>query len=284
MMLPFALLLAVQSAEAPPSGAGASAEMIANCNARKFETVVQVMKDGAPHSSKVTICGKVGQSDAEWAGTLKDALNKVSANPRMAAAVKDQIVTALKFELAKVAPTAEARVEPVSPPAVTVATTVPPLPETAPPLIPRPSASVGAPVEYSALPPMPAPKPAVTTAIGAAAAVTPQLPAPRLTLSCQSTTAMIAEGPCDQLDRETMMTVVAGEDVPGGTSLRFLRRGDNRAEVDLVPLKRGQSQRFTLPARVCQGVTGSRVEVQVVRAVKSSSQVVDTRGPFDLRC
>jgi len=81
-----------------------------------------------------------------------------------------------------------------------------------------------------------------------------------------------------------LVTVRADEDIARGTSLRFLRRGDNRAEVGLAALRRGQTQRFPLPPRVCQGVGGSRVEIQVVRAVGSSSEVVDTRGPFDLRC
>jgi hypothetical protein len=81
-----------------------------------------------------------------------------------------------------------------------------------------------------------------------------------------------------------LVTVRAEEDLAKGTSLRFLRRGDNRADVDLAALRRGQVQRFALPPRVCQGVTGSRVEIQVVRAIGSSTQVVDTRGPFDLRC
>ena len=95
---------------------------------------------------------------------------------------------------------------------------------------------------------------------------------------------MGAEGECDTLERGTVMTVKADEDLPKGTSLRFLRRGDNRAEVDLSPLRRGQSQRFALPAKVCQGVTGSRVEIQVIRATVKASQVVDTRGPFELTC
>jgi hypothetical protein len=31
-------------------------------------------------------------------------------------------------------------------------------------------------------------------------------------------------------------------------------------------------------------VSGSRVEIEVVRSTGKSSQVVDTRGPFELRC
>jgi hypothetical protein len=105
-----------------------------------------------------------------------------------------------------------------------------------------------------------------------------------MTFRCLAMNTLSADGPCDLLERETLLTVRADEDLPGGTSLRFLRRGDNRAEVELAQLKRGQTQRFALPARLCQGVAGSRIEIQVVRAGKGSPQVVDTRGPFELRC
>ncbi len=137
--------------------------------------------------------------------------------------------------------------------------------------------------QYSTYTPLPAPKPAATAIVGATPGP-PPLPALRLTFRCMATNAIGAEGPCDQLEREMLLTVRADENIPAGTSLRFLRRGDDRAEVALVTLRRGQSQRFPLPARVCQGVSGSRVEIQVVRTANSGPQVVDTRGPFELRC
>ena len=68
---------------------------------------------------------------------------------------------------------------------------------------------------------------------------------------------------------------------PGSTAPRS---ADAVAEVDLAPLRRGQSQRFALPAKVCQGVAGSRIEIQVIRATVKAPQVVDTRGPFELTC
>lgn len=279
MILPFALLLAAQAAETPsPSARGADATMIANCNARMVEIPVTIIAKGVPKETKVKICGKVGQSQAEWENTLRDALNKVSADGRMSPSIKDQIITGLKFEIAKLPTVAETKPQPQQPsqqaPSI--------VPIVAAPLAPKPPVDTGR-AEYSSLPPMPAPLPAVSVA-AAAAAAQPPLPAPKLTFRCLSTESAAGEGPCDTLERGMLITVRADENIATGTSLRFLRRGDNRAEIDLETLRRGQSQQFSLPARVCQGVTGSRVEIQVVRAAGSKNQVVDTRGPYELRC
>ena len=287
MFLPFALLLAAQAAGSPSlSGEGEEAAMIANCNARMAEIPVIVTSKGLPKQTKVKICGKVGQTDADWVETLKDALTKVEANPRMPPALRNQIIAGLRLEIAKVqgeTATAAAKTEiaPAPAPELVPAPALTPAPVLGSPVAAKPRSDR---VEYSALPPLPTPKPAIVAGSAAAAAAPPPLPAPRLTFRCMSTNSLAGEGPCDQLERGMMLTVKADEDVPGGTSLRFLRRGDNRAEVDLQPLRRGQAQRFGLPASVCQGVAGSRVEIQVIRAAGKSPQVVDTRGPFELRC
>jgi len=274
MFLPFALLMAAQAAEAGPSAPAA-----ADCSTHMVEIPVTVMSKGLPKQSNVKICGTVGQNDAEWAKTLRAAMAKVEANPRMSPSVKDQIVGGLKLEIAKL-PGASAKAPPVvveSAPAP--ATSILPPPAAAP--LVKPSVETGR-VEYSSLPPMPAPLPAASAVVAANAP--PPLPAPKLSLHCLSTNTIGREGPCDALERDTVVTVKADEDLPNGTSLRFLRRGDNRAEIDLAPLRRGQSQRFALPAKVCQGVTGSRIEIQVIRATVKAPQVVDTRGPFELTC
>lgn len=270
MMFLFALLLAAEPAAASPE------PLIANCEAHQFQTVVHVTVDGKPRSSKVKLCGKTGQTDAEWLHTLKDAIDKVGANDSMSAEARDQIIAALNVEIARLTPVVDA-----SPPPATVVA-LPPA-AVAPALQPVFTPQVGGPVEYSALPPLPAPKPAASTAV-IAASTPPPLPAPRLTFHCLATNIASAEGPCDALERDMVITVRADEDVARGTALRFLRRGDNRAEVELAQLRRGQTQRFALPARVCQGVAGSRVEIEVIRVSGKSSQVVDRRGPFELRC
>ena len=276
MIFLLALLLAVEpTVSGQPGVATTSDPLIASCEAHKFETIVHVTVAGKPRSSRVKLCGKVGQTDADWLRTLKDAVDKVAVNESMAADAKDQVIAALNVEIAKLSPTASNMAPPPStdlalPPATTLAR---------PPAISPP---VGGPVQYSTLPPLPAPIAAASAA--AVAATVPTLPAPRMTFRCLAMNSAGAEGPCDLLERDMLLTVRANEAIPQGTSLRFLRRGDNRAEVDLGALRRGQSQRLALPARVCQGVAGSRVEIQVVRSAASGPQVVDTRGPFELRC
>jgi len=275
MIMMFALLLA-----APAAAPAAIPPVVADCDAHKFETIVHTTVDGKPKNSRVKLCGKVGQSDADWLHTLKDAVEKVGLNAGMSAEAKDQVIAALNVEIARLSPSAEATPPPtptiIAPPPAVVALPPPPFPST----------NI-APVEYSALPPLPAPLPApsvVARTAAAAVPVAPRLPAPRLSFRCLAMNSGGAEGPCDLLERDMLVTVRADEDVAPGTSLRFLRRGDNRAEIELTRLRRGQTQRFALPPRVCQGVSGSRVEIQVVRASRSGPQVVDSRGPFDLRC
>lgn len=262
MILLFALLLATEQAPASPE------PLIADCDAHQFQTIAHVMVDGKPHSSKVKLCGKTGQSDADWLRTLRDAIDKVEANESMSVEAKNQVIGALKVEIARLTPVVDTSPPPASP-------LPPPPPFLSPP--------VGGPVEYSALPPLPAPKPLASTAV-IAASTPPPLPAPRLTLHCLAMNTVSVEGPCDSLERNMVLMVRADENVAQGTSLRFSRRGDNRAEVALPPLQRGQTRRIALPANVCKGVAASRVEIQVVRATGSTTQVVDTRGPYDLRC
>jgi hypothetical protein len=273
MIVLFALLMAA----APVESTGASPVPItADCEAHKFETIVHVTIAGKPRSSKVTLCGQTGQSDAEWLHTLKDAIEKVGVNASMPAAAKEQVIAALNVEIARLSPVADSGPLPSTITALPPATGLVQSRGLGPP-------ALGGPVQYAALPPLPAPLPAASAAV-AAASGPPHLPAPRLTFRCLAMNRVSAEGPCDTLERDMMLTVRADEDVARGTSLRFLRRGDNRAQVELAQLRRGQTQRFALPAKVCQGVAGSRVEIQVVRVAGSATQVVDTRGPYELRC
>src|SRR5512139_2972992 len=76
-------------------------KLVTDCNARKFETVVEREENGERQSSKVKLCGKQGQTDAEWVATLKDAESKIAANPRMQQSSKDQLSAALKAEIAR---------------------------------------------------------------------------------------------------------------------------------------------------------------------------------------
>lgn len=230
-----------------------------SCAAHKFETTVVV--DDSGRGKRVKICGQPGQNDAEWLVTLKDSATKVAADKTMAQPVKDQIIAALKEEIDKLeSAAAPSAVVPMA----TIEIPVRPLviPEAAP--------------QYSSVPPLPAPKPRVAGAQASAAAE--PLVRPRITVRC----AMPHESftGCTRLERETRVLIRADEDIAAGTSLRFLRGGDARAELDLGFLKKGDSFSQRLPSRVCAGVLRGKVQVQVL----SKSRVAETMGPYALYC
>src|ERR1041385_4198683 len=103
-MIPL-LLLAMAATGGPsasPSTGAPTAQMqkmLQDCDAHKFETVVNSIVDGKPHQSKVKLCGTKGQNDAAWVNTLKDAVAKVKANDKMPAEIRDQIASALDAEI-----------------------------------------------------------------------------------------------------------------------------------------------------------------------------------------
>jgi hypothetical protein len=245
--------LAQKPAAAPPPETKA---LVESCSAHKFETTVEVNADGKVHSSKVKLCGKEGQTDADWATTLKDAAKKVAANEAMPPAVKEQIVTALNAEIANIEAAMAAA--------------------TAPPVAPAPPAA--RPPEYSTLPPLPT-APAVATRPSLPVAA---LARPRLTIECFVPAEMGGGGPCMSLERETLLIVRADQDLGGGTRLRFLRRGDVRGELTLAQMRQGQSLRYNLPSELCSGVVSSKVEIQILGP--GASQAADTLGPYQLHC
>lgn len=286
--------LAVTASAAPQKKAGHRAsepsararQLMQSCDAHKFETVVKTLAEGQLQQSKVKLCGKQGQTDAEWIGTLKDAVTKLKLNREMPPDEREQIITALNSEIARLEihsasnltsppPSNRTALEGVSP--------LPPLPRStqaeAAPLVPRetiPAAPLG---DYAALPPLPTAPPAAThVLIGGASASMPLLPRPRLSLSCFSAGA--AEGPCTGFTRDTTIIVHAGEDLPADTSLRFVRDGDARAEIQLAQVKKGRSVRLAVPGDVCRHVVGGKLEIRIVR----SGQEVGTDGPYDLEC
>lgn len=270
------VLAAAQPAADPPASPEAQA-LIANCDAHKFETTVMATgSDGKPKASQVKICGQAGQSDTDWVKTLRDAVDKVSANPRMSPSVKQQIIGALQDEIGRltgrVANTTPGFVPTLAPPAIAAPAarlpeyaTLPPIPTARPP-------------EYATLPPMPtAPTLAPPRLLGTPAAPVVR---PRLTIRCFNPDDMLGEVQCNELVRDMQLAIRADENLPPGISLRFLRRGEDRGQLDLAAMRKGRSVRLALPAELCRGVSGSRVEIQVL----SRGAVADSLGPYDLRC
>ena len=226
------------------------------------------------HVAKVTLCSKKDATADEVVKMFESAATTLSQNPRMAPEKRDDLVSQMRAKAAEVrtgkSPAASASLGLPSPTA-----SLTPL---------RPSTPIDRAPEYTVLPPLPAPKTAV--AATAVASTSVALSKPQLKIECLNLADLAGAGPCDSLERETILKVLAGEAVPAGTSLRFIRRGDVRAEIDLAQLGRGKSTQFVLPREVCSGVAESKVEIQIVRRAKANDagQVVDSMGPYYLRC
>lgn len=267
-----------QEQAAPADEDAVSAEkqaFLEACAARKFETTIQIVEDGAKLGKKVTLCGKVGQSDADWVATLKDAAAKTEANADMAPEVKGQIVTALNLEITRIESGPRTELE-----ARTV--TLPKPIEAAPEVADR--------AQYSVLPAIPdASKRAATTPrdpvkLTAGASNTPALPPvkkPRLTIRCLSPGEAGGGSICAALERDTLLTVRADEDLASAASLRFMRRGDAKGQIELAQLRQGQLVRSKLPSKLCAGVASSKVQIEVLAG---GGQVVDRLGPYRLHC
>jgi hypothetical protein len=277
-----ALIAAEPPAAAQPSDAPSPEmeKLLEDCSAHRFETTIDVTVEGKPKKSKVKLCGKPGQSDSAWLGTLKDAVEQTAANDRMTGSVRAQIITALTSEIARLstqpAQAAVTPIAPLSPPA----------------LSPRPAAPADNPLGgYSTYQPLPPPPPSVVLMPGAssvaAAKPIPLLPRPRLAISCFTPGDLAGEAPCTTFERDTMLVVRAGENLPAGTSLRFVRNDDKRADVGLARLARGKSARILLPPEVCGHVVGGTLEIRIVRSapgVGPDGQEVGSEGPYNLRC
>lgn len=242
--------------------------LVENCDAHKFETMIEIpAATGGIKRSRMRLCGTEGQSDADWVRTLKDAVVKTNTNLTMPAAVRQQIVTAISSEIA--------RLEGKTSPAAVAA--LPP---------PRTITKPSAPDEYAALPPLLDKPPAPVQVLAGGSAGLPFLPKPRISFIC-SNPGEVGEGPCTDFSRDTLLTVRADEDLPVGTSLRFVRSGEAKADVVLAQLKRGRSMRIPLPSEVCSHAAGGRLDIRIVRAVPAagpSGQEVGEDGPFNLRC
>ena len=254
-------------------------KLVEDCSAHKFETTIDVTVEGKPKKSKVKLCGKPGQSNAAWIGTLKAAVEQTAANDRMPGSVRAQIITALTSEITRLSTQAAAAPAPV----------VVPLS----PRAPAPSTeTLGGYSTYQPLPPPPPPSapitvlPGTTTAVATARPVV-LLPRPRLTIECFNPGDIAGEGPCTSFERDTVLVVRAGENLPAGTSLRFVRNGDSRADVALAQLPRGKTERIAMPPEVCSHVVGGNLEIRIVRSTPGPGaigQEVGSEGPYNLRC
>jgi len=253
--------------KAPPKPAPLP-KAIQSCDAHKFETIVDTVVDGQPRKSRVKLCGNEGQSDAEWIGTMRDAIRKLEANKEMAVATRDQIITAIKAEIARLSIVDQ----PVSPKLEAESTPSTPMSR-----------------DYASLPPLPPPPPLPPALEPPAAAATrptagsvQAVAIPRLRFSCEAPSDLGGAAPCAEFERETRLTIATDGSVPAGTILQFVRNGRTQAEFALDGVARGASLSTGLPRSICAGFGAGRLELRVLRG--GSVEATQTEGPYSLRC
>lgn len=244
------------AAQPVSEGPSQAAQKIAACEGEKFEFVA-----GQPRPTRITLCSDKGATIEGLVRMLESAAAKIEQLDKLSADRRAALVAQVKAKIIEV----RARNGFVAMPA----TVLPP--------------EIGPKPEYAQLPPLPPPL-AVAAKPSAAAPVI--LSKPQLTLTCTRPIEMRDDGPCTTFATDTLLTIRADETLPAGTSLRFLRKGDQRAEVALPPMRAGQSRRVSLPMALCSRVVRTSIEIHVVRSNGTSSlgQVVDRHGPFPLRC
>jgi hypothetical protein len=243
-LLLMAAAIAFATQPAPTGTDATAAAIVADCNARKFETRVEIEKDGEKRLTKLKLCAAKDADDASWVRTLEDAKGKIAAHPDISAEGKAKIAAELEPEITKV------------------------------------KTGKAVPVQDVVPAPLP-PAPAVATTPSVVTAPPVRAPAkPRLTIRCLDFGQPGAGSPCIVLESNTRLSIRADDNLPDGVRLRFLRRGDARGELALAGMRQGQSIQARLPDKLCVGVSSSKVEIQVL----SSGQVVETLGPYRLRC
>jgi hypothetical protein len=93
----------IVKADGSHAGHADHAALAADCGkGRKFESSSTSGDDKNKNVSKMVICSDPGESDAEWAATLRKALAEVEANGDIRGEGKAQIVADLRAEIAKV--------------------------------------------------------------------------------------------------------------------------------------------------------------------------------------
>lgn len=245
------------SAQPASQGASEAAQKIAACEGEKFEFAA-----GEPRPTKITLCSDKGASTEGLVRMFESAAAKIEQLDKLPQDRRAALVSQLRAKIIEV----RARNAFV------------PLPPIA---LPR---ETGPKPEYARLPPLPSP--VSTAAPRPSAAPVAIRSKPQLTLTCTRPIERRDPGPCTTFATDTLLTIRVDEALPAGTSLRFLRKGDQRAEVALPPMRAGQSRRISLPMELCSRVVRTRIEIQVVRTTGTSTvgQVVDRHGPYQLRC
>ena len=260
--------------EAAPAAPASSADA---CPSFRFETVV-VTDASQKRGSRVRLCADAGATEADWVKTLEDAIKQVREGS-MPAVAKADLIGQIESEIARYRPRPAATGSlNLNMPATTSSSGAVTLGKDQ---LGNSGGVPEAPFAVSALPSLDRPKPAP----GASKADPPK---PMVaTVKCLSAGERGAGMTCDYFRKDTVLALRAVRGLEDGAVIRFLRRGEERGEVDLDRLAPGRTARVALPAELCRGVATSKVEIAILppRSSKAFARGAAGRlGPFGLRC
>jgi hypothetical protein len=231
------------------------------CDDRRFETSADGMIDGAMKRRKISLCAAPGESNIQWITKLENAVAWVRAQPGLSDPVKAKLVADLRTRIGQERSVVSLRA--------------------------MPSAGLSAADALVAtVPPMPPPLPPQSLSASSLLASPSQARVP-LTIRCLGAGERGEGGRCDRLDPDTVFAVRADANLARPAVLRFLRRGETRAEIPVTALRQGQVIRVKLPLEVCSRVTASVVTIEVLAggpATALGTRMSEELGPFRLRC
>ncbi|MEO7786997.1 MAG: hypothetical protein ABIR77_04135 [Sphingomicrobium sp.] len=85
------------------TGDPAARALIANCGARRFETVAQVDNGaGGKRLTKIKLCARPGEDDAAWLKSLRSARATIKGTTTLPQITRTSIIADLDAEIAKV--------------------------------------------------------------------------------------------------------------------------------------------------------------------------------------
>ena len=306
-----ALMLAMAAiAQGPPPATGAeitreeAAARLAQCGARRFESVAEFEVDGKTKRSRLELCAADSETDAEWIAKLEKNEATVKAQTRLPESARFKLLTDLRAEIDRLKGEQRfgaVRAEQGAPPAEAVValgstsdfeiSALPPIPAPKaasrkpappPPAITETTATPPA-EEFAALPPLPAPIEAPKPVAALAKPAGPPTIKPRVSILCAIPGGNAVK--CDTMSFVDGVEVRADENLGSPLVLTFLRHdSDRRGVVRVAKLKSGDYFRFKFPYAVCKGANWINFDVQISGAGSGGVRYLDTQGPFRKRC
>jgi len=262
---------AVQAGTAPAGGTitkEQAEQRLAQCGARKFESVAEFPVDGKMKRSRLELCAADSETKAEWIAKLEKAEASMKAQTRIPESARFKLLSDLRAEIDRLKGgttllAVQGDISTIAPPKAGVA-------------VPKTD------FEVAGLPPMPTAKKGPSTKFDPKKAVTPLTRKPQLSISC---TTGGAAARCTRMGKDTALEVLAEEDLASAVTLQFRRTDANRqAEVRLAQLKRGDAVMMRVPAEICKGVVLAEFDVQVTGPGSDGLRYSDIVGPFEKRC